>query len=211
MDDNTQAQQPTSPTPPMGGGFQDDQQFAQDPQQADQNQGQPMGQQPVTQDPAAAQPPAQQGGGLSDIMEKDVDISELVQNAGQNQQQSQALFNMLPLQKGAGIQVDERYFVELLAGSISLTYNEKVKILENFSKLSQYQIDELIKIFEEEKGKFAELEKKHAEQIANFEKQHSVNAEETVKDRQEEEERKRREEEEQMRIMQQLQGGGGDQ
>lgn len=49
----------------------------------------------------------------------------------------------------------------MLSGSISLTKNEKKKIVESIAKLSQYQIDELIKIFEEERRKFAELDEKH--------------------------------------------------
>ena len=53
----------------------------------------------------------------------------------------------------------------MLSGSISLTKNEKKKIVESISKLSQYQIDELIKIFEEERRKFAELDEKHQVKI----------------------------------------------
>lgn len=60
---------------------------------------------------------------------------------------------------------DEVYFLKMLSGSISLTKNEKKKIVESVSKLSQYQIDELIKIFEEERRKFAELDEKHQVKI----------------------------------------------
>ncbi len=67
---------------------------------------------------------------------------------------------------------DETYFVQLLAGSISLTIDEKKKIIEAIPKLSQHQIDELIKIFEEEKRKFAELAEKHADQINKLKAQH---------------------------------------
>lgn len=200
MDDNTQNQ--GQPTNPMGGQSQDPHPSSGQPQGYTSPASPPMPPQVAT--PGVGQVPQSGGGGLSDIMEKDVDISNLVQNAGQNQQQSQALFNMLPLQKGTGIQVDERYFVELLAGSISLTYTEKVKILQNFSKLSQYQIDELVKIFEEEKGKFAELEKKHAEQITQFEKEHAVNSQVSVEEKQAEEAKKKSEEEEAERIKREL-------
>lgn len=68
---------------------------------------------------------------------------------------------------------NEVAFVQLLAGSISLTIDEKKKIIEAVPKLSQYQIDELIKIFEEEKRKFAELAEKHAEQINKLKAQHA--------------------------------------
>lgn len=60
---------------------------------------------------------------------------------------------------------DEKYFLKMLSGSISLTKNEKKKIVEAIPKLSQYQIDELIKIFEEERRKFAELDEKHQVKI----------------------------------------------
>lgn len=60
---------------------------------------------------------------------------------------------------------DEMYFLKMLSGSISLTKNEKKKIVESVPKLSQYQIDELIKIFEEERRKFAELDEKHQVKI----------------------------------------------
>jgi len=60
---------------------------------------------------------------------------------------------------------DEAYFLKMRAGSISLTKNEKKKIVESIPKLSQFQIDELIKIFEEERRKFAELDEKHQVKI----------------------------------------------
>lgn len=61
---------------------------------------------------------------------------------------------------------DEKYFLFLFAGSLSLSIVEKKDIL--FTKLptlSQFQIDELVKILEEEKQKFEELYKKHPEQV----------------------------------------------
>lgn len=109
---------------------------------------------------------------LSGIMEENVDVSNLVANAGQNQQDSQAL-TQIPIGAHPNTKFDEKKFLELLAGSISLTINEKKRIIEAIPQLSQFQIDELIKIFEEERGKFAELEKKHADQIAELEKQHT--------------------------------------
>ena len=68
---------------------------------------------------------------------------------------------------------EEVYFLYLLAGSISLSLDEKQKIIEAVSRLSQKQIDELINIFEEEKRKFAELEEKHGEQIQKLREQHA--------------------------------------
>lgn len=67
---------------------------------------------------------------------------------------------------------DEDYFVKLLAGSISLSREEKKRIVESVPKLKQSQIDELINIFEEEKEKFAALSKKHVPQLEKLAQQH---------------------------------------
>lgn len=67
---------------------------------------------------------------------------------------------------------DEKKFITLLAGSISLTKAEKRRIVESIPKLSQWQIDELIRILEEEKQKFIELSPKHGDQLRKLEEQH---------------------------------------
>ena len=67
---------------------------------------------------------------------------------------------------------DGKYFIRLLASSISLSKEEKKKIIESIPKLKQSQIDELIRIFEEEKQKFAALSKKHVPQLEKLAKQH---------------------------------------
>ena len=70
------------------------------------------------------------------------------------------------------LQFDEQYFLHLLAGSISLTKDEKLRIIESIPKLKQSQVDELIKIFEEERKKFAELGEEHVPQLEKLAKQH---------------------------------------
>ena len=70
------------------------------------------------------------------------------------------------------LKFDEEYFIRLLAGSISLSKDEKKKIIESIPKLKQAQIDELIRIFEEEKQKFAALSKKHVPQLEKLAVQH---------------------------------------
>ncbi len=66
---------------------------------------------------------------------------------------------------------DEVHFLALLEGSISLTLEEKKRVIEAIPRLSLEQINELIKIFEEEKVKFAELEKEFGEDVAKLKKQ----------------------------------------
>ena len=68
---------------------------------------------------------------------------------------------------------DEQNFLTLLRGSISLTRDEKWRIIQAIPKLSQFQIDELRKILEEEKRKFAELSPKHLLQLQKLEHKHS--------------------------------------
>ena len=60
---------------------------------------------------------------------------------------------------------DEEYFLNLLEGSISLTLEEKQRVIDAIPRLSIEQINELIKIFEEEKVKFAELEKEYGDDV----------------------------------------------
>ena len=74
---------------------------------------------------------------------------------------------------GNALNFDEEYFLRLLAGSISLTKDEKKRIIQAIPKLSQFQIDELIKILEEEKRKFSELDVKHKEQLQKLEQKHA--------------------------------------
>lgn len=68
------------------------------------------------------------------------------------------------------LQFNEMYFLKLLSGSISLMKEEKMKIVESVPKLSQYQIDELVRILEEEKRKFAELDEKHQAKVQELQK-----------------------------------------
>jgi hypothetical protein len=70
------------------------------------------------------------------------------------------------------LKFDGDYFIRLLAGSISLSKDEKKKIIESIPKLKQSQIDELVRIFEEERQKFAALSQKHVPQLEKLATQH---------------------------------------
>ncbi len=71
------------------------------------------------------------------------------------------------------IAFDEQTFLTLLRGSISLTRDEKWRIIQAIPKLSQFQIDELQKILEEERRKFSELSPKHLLQLMKLEQRHA--------------------------------------
>ena len=68
---------------------------------------------------------------------------------------------------------EEQNFLTLLRGSISLTRDEKWRIIQAIPKLSQFQIDELQKILDEEKRKFSELSPKHLLQLMKLEQKHA--------------------------------------
>ncbi|MSR87365.1 hypothetical protein EXS70_04320 [Candidatus Peribacteria bacterium] len=68
---------------------------------------------------------------------------------------------------------DADKFLSLLRGSISLTRDEKWRIIQAIPKLSQFQIDELQKILDDEKRKFSELSPKHLLQLMKLEQKHS--------------------------------------
>lgn len=73
----------------------------------------------------------------------------------------------------AETQFDEQKFLALLRGSISLTRDEKWRIIQAVPKLSQFQVDELQKILEEERRKFSELSPKHLLQLMKLEQKHA--------------------------------------
>jgi len=66
---------------------------------------------------------------------------------------------------------DEENFLTLLEGSISLTMEEKKRVIDAIPRLKIEQINELIKIFEEEKQKFSELEKEFSDDVAKLKKE----------------------------------------
>ncbi len=70
------------------------------------------------------------------------------------------------------LQFDEKLFLKLLAGSISLTKEEKKRIIGAVPQLTQFQVDELIRILSEEKQKFSELDIKHKEQLDGLQGTH---------------------------------------
>lgn len=71
-----------------------------------------------------------------------------------------------------GTTFDEEQYLSLLAGSISLTKEQKFAVLQTIPKLSQGQIDELIRILTEERKTFGELDRKHWPQLNSLYQQH---------------------------------------
>lgn len=63
------------------------------------------------------------------------------------------------------VQVDTENFLDLLKHSLSLNTMEKKRVIDAVPTLSQFQFDELAKVFTEEREKFRELAKDHPEDI----------------------------------------------
>lgn len=65
----------------------------------------------------------------------------------------------------AEIQVDVKNFHDLLKHSLSLSTFEKKRVIDAVPTLSQFQFDELTKVFSEEREKFRDLSKEHPDDI----------------------------------------------
>lgn len=63
------------------------------------------------------------------------------------------------------VKVEEKNFLDLLKHSLSLNTMEKKRVVDAVPTLSQFQFDELTKVFTEEREKFRELAKEHPEDI----------------------------------------------
>lgn len=63
------------------------------------------------------------------------------------------------------VEVDAKTFLDLLKFSLSLNTMEKKRVVDAVPTLSQFQFDELSKVFTEERDKFRELAKEHPEDI----------------------------------------------
>ena len=59
------------------------------------------------------------------------------------------------------VKVNEKDFVDLLKHSLSLNTMEKKRVIDAVPTLSQFQFDELTKVFTEEREKFKKLAKEH--------------------------------------------------
>lgn len=65
----------------------------------------------------------------------------------------------------ADVMVDVKNFHDLLKHSLSLSTFEKKRVIDAVPTLSQFQFDELTKVFSEEREKFRDLSKEHPDDI----------------------------------------------
>lgn len=89
-------------------------------------------------------------------------MSENIQN---NPEQTDTLILSLLDLHSEEVTVDTPDFLDLLKHSLSLNTMEKKRVIDAAPTLSQFQFDELTKVFVEERGKFRELAQEHPEDI----------------------------------------------
>ncbi len=65
-------------------------------------------------------------------------------------------------------QFDEKFFIDLLEHSLSLSVYEKKRVVDAIPNLSQFQIDELTKVFEDEREEFKKLMPKEGDTIKDL-------------------------------------------
>ena len=65
-------------------------------------------------------------------------------------------------------QFDEKVFLDLLEHSLSLSVYEKKRVIDAIPTLSQFQIDELTKVFEDEREEFKKLLPKEGDTIKDL-------------------------------------------
>ena len=88
-------------------------------------------------------------------------MSENKQNNEQNAQTPRQKTSNENLLKRVSIHpltsFDESKFLDLLEHSLSLSTFEKKRVIDSVSNLSQFQVDELMKVFEDERVEFRKL------------------------------------------------------
>ena len=87
------------------------------------------------------------------------------ENTQLTQEQIDTLILSLLDLHGEEVTVKTSEFLDLLKHSLSLNTMEKKRVIDAAKTLSQFQFDELIKVFVEERGKFRELAQEHPEDI----------------------------------------------
>ncbi len=88
-------------------------------------------------------------------------MSENNQQNGQNPQTIRPKTLNTVIQQRMGVHpltsFDEAKFLDLLEHSLSLSTFEKKRVIDSIPQLSQFQIDELMKVFEDERVEFRKL------------------------------------------------------
>lgn len=87
------------------------------------------------------------------------------ENTAMTEQQVDELILELLQGHSNEVNVDASNFLDLLKHSLSLNTMEKKRVIDAVPTLSQFQFDELTKVFTEERVKFRDLAKEHPDDI----------------------------------------------
>ena len=101
------------------------------------------------------------------IVKQPVPVSADEQSRRRNVEEKQVdklMLELILLHKES-VKVDERDFLDLLKHSFSLNTMEKKRVLDAVPVLSQFQFDELTKVWVEERERFKQLAKEHPDDI----------------------------------------------
>lgn len=82
-----------------------------------------------------------------------------------NEQEVDSLILELLNWHSEDVKVNSEEFLDLLKHSLSLNTAEKKRVIDAVPTLSQFQFDELAKVFTEEREKFRDLAKEHPDDI----------------------------------------------
>lgn len=104
----------------------------------------------VAQAVTETQTDSQSGGGTGDDGDKPTPVR--IANPKAENELFYGLISLHPF-----TEFNDAYFVDLLEHSLSLSVTEKRRVIDSVPILSQFQIDELCKVFEEEREEFKKL------------------------------------------------------
>lgn len=90
---------------------------------------------------------------------------KFMQEINLTEQEVDSLVLSLLENHSSDVDVNEKEFLELLKYSLSLNTMEKKRVIDAVPTLSQFQFDELTKVFSEERTKFKDLAKEHPDDI----------------------------------------------
>ena len=105
-------------------------------------------------------------------VQDDAKVGSIMPNI--SEQEADTMILDLILLHTSEVKVEEKTFIDLLKHSLSLSTLEKKRVVDAVPTLSQFQFDELAKVFIEEREKFRELSKDHPDDIKKLLKKQQI-------------------------------------
>ena len=111
-------------------------------------------------------------GGLGQVMDEGASTAALVRRSKEELANDLEALEHQTVPGHPMTTFDEGRFVRALAGCVSLSYLEKSRLFWAIPEMTQAQIEGLLEIWSEEAMKFAELERRHEEQVQALTSKH---------------------------------------